>query len=266
MVDLATIRSPLFVPANRPERFAKAAASGADAVILDLEDAVAQKDKTQARAALDTAFTELPVIVRVNAAGTPWHEDDIAAVRALPVTAVMLPKSEDPETIASLAARLEGRPLLALIESARGLANVRAIAAARGVTRLVFGSIDYCADLGCAHLREALLPVRLELAMAARLAGIAAPIDGVTADLSDAAITHADAAHARDLGMTGKLCIHPRQVAVVRAAFAPSEAEIDWARRVLVSGDGAVAVGGAMVDEPVRIRARAIIAAMEDQT
>ena len=96
--------------------------------------------------------------------------------------------------------------------------------------------------------------------MIAPLAGIAAPIDGVTVQLDDLSVSHDDAAHARALGMTGKLCIHPRQIAEVRRAFAPTEAEIDWARRVLASGDGAVSVDGAMVDEPVRIRARAILA------
>ena len=263
MVDPSLIRTPLFVPANRPERFVKAASSGTDAVILDLEDAVAQEDKAAARAALETSFTDLPVIVRVNAAGTAWHDADIEAVRALRCAAVLLPKSETPEALASLVSRLDGLPLMALIESARGLANARAIAAVAGVTRLVFGSIDYCADLSCAHLREVLLPVRTELVLASRLAGIAAPVDGVTANLSDPDITRADAAHARELGFTGKLCIHPRQIDPVRAAFAPSKAEIDWARRVLASGDGAVAVDGAMVDEPVRIRAGAILAAVE---
>jgi citrate lyase subunit beta/citryl-CoA lyase len=259
MVTLETLRAPLFVPANRPERFAKAAASGACAVILDLEDAVALEAKETARAALTCAFTDLPVLVRINPAGTPWHEADLAAVAALPCAAVMLPKAEDPETVARVAERC-GLPILPLIESARGLAAVREIAAAPQVVRLAFGSIDFCADIRCAHLRETLRPVRLDLTIAARLAGIAAPIDGVTADLSDPAITEEDSRHARSLGMSGKLCIHPRQVAAVRAGFAPTAAEKDWARRVLASGDGAVAVDGAMVDEPVRIHARAILA------
>jgi len=152
-----------------------------------------------------------------------------------------------------------------LIESAKGLANARPLATLEGVVRLAFGSIDYCADLGCAHKREVLLPVRSELVLASKLAGIAAPIDGVTANLTDPEVTFADAAHARDLGMTGKLCIHPKQVAEVRRAFAPSEAEQDWARRVLASGDGAVTVDGAMIDEPVRIRARALLAATSEK-
>lgn len=262
MVEIATIRAPLFVPANRPDRFAKAAASGADAVILDLEDAVPAGAKEAARAALATDFTDLPVIVRVNALGTPWHDADVAAVSALRVTAVILPKAEEAGHVASVAATL-GHQLVALVESARGLANARAIAAAEGVRRLAFGSVDFCADLGCAHLQDLLLPARSELVLASRLAGIDAPLDGVTVQLDDLALVRKEAAHARDLGMTGKLCIHPRQIAQVKRAFAPGEAEADWARRVLASGDGAVSVDGAMVDEPVRIRARAILARLE---
>ncbi|MCF8480957.1 MAG: CoA ester lyase [Rhodospirillum sp.] len=262
MVDLGTIRAPLFVPAHRPDRFAKAARAGADAVILDLEDAVPREAKDTARAALSRDFTDLPVIVRINPPGTPWHASDLAAVRALSADAVMLPKSDDPAVVSSVHDILDRRvPILALIETAWGLARARDIAGLPGVARLAFGSVDFCADLGCAHLREVLLPARHALVLAARLAGIPAPIDGVTTALGDPAVTRDDAAHARDLGMTGKLCIHPKQVDEVKRAFAPSKADLDWARRVLASGDGAVAVDGAMVDEPVRLRARAILAA-----
>jgi citrate lyase subunit beta/citryl-CoA lyase len=171
----------------------------------------------------------------------------------------MLPKAEAPEQVAA-AGRAAGVPVLALIETAAGLARAREIAALPEVARLVFGSIDFCADLGCAHLREVLLPARMELVLAARLAGGPAPVDGVTAQLDDMALTRQDAAHARDLGMGAKLCIHPRQVAELRAAFAPSAEELSWARRVLEAGEGAVRVDGEMVDEPVRIRARALLA------
>jgi citrate lyase subunit beta / citryl-CoA lyase len=259
MVDL--IRAPLFVPANRPDRFAKAAASGADAVILDLEDAVPADAKDAARAALATQFTDLAVIVRINAAGTPPHGSDLSAVAVLRPAAVMLPKAEDPDGVTAICRLLDDIPVIALIETALGLSQARAIATVPGVTRLAFGSVDFCADLGMAHLREMLLPARAELVLASRLARIAAPIDGVTMRLDDPSETASDAAHARALGMTGKLCIHPGQVAPVKAAFAPHEAEVDWARRVLASGDGAVRVDGAMVDEPVRIRARMILAA-----
>ena len=259
---IAAIRAPIFVPASRPDRFAKAAACGADAVILDLEDAVGPADKEAAREALACDFTNLPVLVRVNAHGTAWHAADIAAVRPLAVAAVVLPKSENPEDVAGVVDALgASTPVIALIESARGLAEARRIAAVAGVVRLAFGSIDFCADLGCEHLQEVLLPARFELVLASRLAGIAAPIDGVTATLADLSVTQSDAAHARSLGMNGKLCIHPKQIEVVKSAFVPNEAEVQWAERVLAAGDGAVAVDGAMVDEPVRIRARTILSA-----
>ena len=256
---VALVRAPLFVPADRPERFAKAAASGADAVILDLEDAVAPAGKDAARKALDASFTDLPVLVRINAHGTRWHDRDVAAVAGLPVAAVVLPKAEDAETC-GIVAGATGKPVIALVESAAGLARARAIAAADGVARLAFGSIDFCADLGCEHLREVLLPARSELVLASRLAGLPGPLDGVTVQLDDPSFTRDDARHACAMGMTGKLCIHPAQVAEVRAAFAPTPAQVDWARRVLASGEGAASVDGAMVDEPVRIRARAILA------
>ncbi|MEM9635059.1 MAG: CoA ester lyase [Pseudomonadota bacterium] len=263
MVDL--IRAPLFVPATRPDRFAKAAASDADAIILDLEDAVSSQDKDTARASLNCDFTDKPVIVRINGIGTRWHSRDVAAIEKLSVSAIMLPKSETAHEISALYASLGGQtPIIALIETAKGIANARVIAELEGVVRLAFGSIDYCADLGCAHQRDVLLPVRSELVLASRLAGIAAPIDGVTAQLDDPEKLEQDTKHARSLGMTGKLCIHPKQVSQVRKTFAPSQEEISWARRVLGSGDGAVLVDGQMVDEPVRIRARSILASLTE--
>ena len=102
MVSPETLRTPLFVPADRPDRFEKAAASGADAVILDLEDAVAPGRKEAARASLRSDFTDLPVLVRINATGTPWHEDDLAALRGLNLSAVILPKAEDPTSVAAV--------------------------------------------------------------------------------------------------------------------------------------------------------------------
>jgi len=252
--------APLFVPGDRPERFAKAAQSGADAVILDLEDAVAPAAKAAAREAIVADFTDLPVIVRVNAPETPWHADDLAAVARLPFAAVMIPKSELGGALESVIERNLPLTVVALVESAKGLADARGVAALPGVARLVFGSIDFCADLGCAHTRQALLAARSELVLASRLGGKTAPVDGVTTSLEDAALIADDAAHSREMGFGGKLCIHPRQVEHVLPAFYPSEAEIEWAEKVLASGDGVARVDGAMVDEPVRIRARALIA------
>lgn len=252
-----TFVAPLFVPANRPERFAKAAASGADAIILDLEDAVAPSDKDGARAALSKGFTDLPVIVRINAAGTAWHDADLAAVARLGIAAVMLPKALDLGDIARVAAIL---PVLALIETVGGLAEARAIARSGQVARLAFGSVDYAADLGCDHVPEALAAARAEIVFASRLGGLPAPLDGVTTDLSDAAMAEADARGAMALGFGGKLAIHPRQIAAIQAGFRPTQREIEWARSVLASGEGAARVGQAMIDAPVRARARALLA------
>lgn len=256
MNDLA-FTAPLFVPADRPERFAKAAASGADAVILDLEDAVAPAAKPVARAALAADFTELPVIVRINATGTAWHEDDLAAVAALPVAGIMLPKAERIEDLARVAAI---KPVIALVETVAGMSAASDLARSGHAARLAFGSVDYAADLGCAHVREALAAARAEVVFASRLGSLLPALDGVTTDVSDPERAADDARHAALLGFGGKLVIHPRQVEPVRQAFAPTEAELDWARRVLASGDGVAVVDGTMVDEPVRIRARSILA------
>ena len=256
---VTTIRAPLFVPASRPDRFAKAAASGADAIILDLEDAVALADKASARANLDSTFTRLPVIVRINAVGTPWFEEDLEAVKSQGFAAVMLPKSESQDDIAQLSQHLPQMTIIPLIETAKGLGSVRAIACAPNVTRLAFGSVDFCSDLGCEHLAQVLLPARSEIVLASRIAEIAAPLDGVTVEINDPTVVGADAAHARAIGMTGKMCIHPRQVQQVKHAFLPSDSEVAWARRVLEVSDGAASVDGKMVDVPVALRAEALL-------
>ncbi|MFB9950553.1 HpcH/HpaI aldolase/citrate lyase family protein [Rhizobium puerariae] len=250
---------PLFVPGNRPERFTKAAASGADAIIVDLEDAVPADAKEAARASLDTDFTHLPVFLRINGEGTPWHSDDLRAAAALSFAGVIVPKAELGGDLAALAAT-SSTPLLALIETARGLAEARQIAALPGVERLIFGSVDFCADLGCAHTREALRYARSELVMSSRLAELSAPVDGVTTAIGEIELVMEDARHALELGFGGKLAIHPKQIAPILAGFSPEAWEVDWANRVLASGDGAARVDGAMVDEPVRMRARAILA------
>jgi citrate lyase subunit beta/citryl-CoA lyase len=181
----------------------------------------------------------------------------MAAIAGLPLAGVMLAKTES-------AADVELVPdfqVIALIETARGLAAARNIAATLGVARLAFGSIDFCADLGMSHTREALLMARSELVLASRLGGLHAPLDGVTTSVSDAVLIEDEARYALGLGFGGKLCIHPAQIAAVKRGFTPDEAQIEWARRVLaVRDEGAVKVDGAMVDAPVRARARAILA------
>lgn len=254
--------TPLFVPANRPERFTKAGASGADAVIIDLEDAVAPEHKSIARA--DLCATILPVgieiLVRINAVRTPWHVQDIKALAGLKISMVMLSKTESAADIAAVAAAT-GLPVIALIETAIGLAAARDIAREPATMRLAFGSIDFCTDIGASHTRAALLAARCELVLASRLANLPPPIDGITTALDDAALIQDDASYALNLGFGGKLCIHPRQISAVKAGFRPTDADVTWATKILASLDGgAVSLDGAMVDAPVRLRARQILA------
>ncbi len=268
-------RSYLFVPGDRPERFDKALASGADAVIVDLEDAVAPGTKEQARAALANWLSaEHPVVVRINAAGTRWFEDDLALCAHPGVAAVMLPKAERAEELEHVARACTVRGgrgivrsapvvLLPLIESAVGFANALALAQVARVERLGFGTIDFQLDLGMDGGDEELLWFRSQLVLASRLAQKLAPIDGVTTAIDDVAAIAQDVARARRIGLGAKLCIHPRQVPVVNRGFAPSAEQLAWAQRTVAaagSSDGAaVAVDGAMVDRPVLLRAQAIL-------
>jgi citrate lyase subunit beta / citryl-CoA lyase len=256
MNPVDTCIAPIFVPAHRPDLFAKAAASGADAIILDLEDGVPVDAKVAARLALKTNFTEKPVIVRINGVGTPWHTGDVAAVEALKPIAVMLPKTESAIDVVEIARRFS---VVGLIETARGIANTRALATSGAVRRLAFGSVDLAADLGCNHSREALAFARGEFVLASGLGRLPRPLDGVTTGFADAASAADDAHHARALGFGGKMVIHPKQVSVVLAAFQPSDEELAWAMRVVASGDGVVAIDNIMVDEPVRIKARSLL-------
>lgn len=250
--------APLFVPANRPERYHKAANSGADGVIIDLEDAVAPHEKDAARATLAAASIPVNSVVRINAAGTRWYADDVEAVTKLAV-GVMLPKAESAEQPEFLRAAIGDRPLIALIESAQGLANVRAIA--QHADRLAFGYIDFSADLGCSMERDALLTARAEIVLASKLAGILPPLEGVTPSFDDAALVEDDARYAAAMGFGGKLCIHPKQIPPALKGFRPSDTDIAWAQKIAASGDGAVSVDGMMVDAPVRLRAQRILAA-----
>ncbi|WP_235219086.1 HpcH/HpaI aldolase/citrate lyase family protein [Sphingobium sp. C100] len=255
--------APLFIPANRPGLFEKASKSGTEAIIIDLEDAVAPSAKEEARRRLvEVALPSVTRIVRVNAIGTPWHADDVAALSGLDIDAVMLPKCESAEDVAFLAGKL-GRAvqIIALIETAVGIVNAAAVAASPDVSRLAFGSIDFCADIGCATGWDSLLHARSAIVLASRLGSVAAPIDGVTLGLHDTVRAQQDARRAAQLGFSGKMCIHPSQVAAVQAGFAPRDEEVAWARRVVGSKDSGVAsIDGMMVDPPVIRRAEQILA------
>lgn len=269
-------RAALFVPATRADRIPKALASGADAVIVDLEDAVAPQDKDSARAALDVALAHQhrasaaaasagPALwVRVNA-GAPWSDQDLAlCARHAAVQAVVVPKAESARQMQAAFEACGRKPLVALIETAEGYARRDDVASHPAVKRLAFGSIDFQLDLGISGEGDALLVFRSGLVLASRLAELPAPLDGVTVEVANPGVVAADAARARALGFGGKLCIHPQQVEPVNAAFSPSPAEIDWAQRVVAaceaSAGAAVAVDGKMVDRPVLLRAQALLA------
>lgn len=260
---MQALHCPLFVPADRPERFAKAAAAGCDAVILDLEDAVSGARKAEARANIRAmADLGVPVAVRCNGVATAHFAADMESLRDCRFDALMLPKYERREN-AEAVWRLLGRevPIIALVESASGLLDAVHAQALAGVAQAAFGSLDFAADIRCEHSFQELLLARSMLVMASRAAGLPAPLDGVTADLHDAAAAEADARAARRLGFGGKLCVHPSQIAAVREAFRPSQADVEWAQRVLAAAEagGVSSIDGAMVDAPVLERARQIL-------
>ncbi|AKP57224.1 citrate lyase [Mycobacteroides abscessus subsp. abscessus] len=255
-------RSLLFVPGDRPERFAKAVDSGADAIVIDLEDAVAPDAKNVAREAAERWLREGGhAIVRINGSGTQWHADDVALAAACGCP-VMLPKACSASHVSEVVAELPpGTELIALIETAAGVLAAPEICATDGVVRVAFGSIDLAAELGInPEEHESMLYARSALVMAAAAAGQATPVDGVTTTLNDADLLLADAARAARLGFGGKLCIHPRQVPAINAQFSPSQDEVAWARRVSAAVDGgASVVDGRMVDKPVVERAARIL-------
>ncbi len=258
-VDMvASIVAPLFVPGDRPDRFAAADASGADAIVLDLEDAIPPSAKDIARSAIRTNFTRRPVLVRINAIGTQWHAADVQTVVQHSLAALVLAKAEPGPGLESLCNDLP-IPVIALIETARGLAGARVVAETAGVARLAFGPIDYSYDIGCAHSRAALHSARCELVLASRLGGLPPPIDGVTSHTQNEGIVEDDASHAKELGFGGKLAIHPRQIAGIYSGFIPSKADIKRAKAVLEIVEGVGIVDGTMVDEPVRMQARHVL-------
>jgi len=259
----------LFVPGNRPERFDKALDAGADAVILDLEDAVSPADKEAAREFTSRWLESRPhvldrVLVRINDDSTVWFAGDVELLRRAGVRLVMLPKVESARQIQELRAALAPPPLvIPLIETARGVNNVDEIAGATGVQRLAFGTLDYAVDLQLYGDDRGLTYPATKMAIASRCAGIATPVAGVTSAIDDDDALRDDVAFIRAHGFGAKLCIHPRQVAVVRDATLPTNSEVDWAKRVLAAADAAggsvVQVDGRMVDRPVLLKAQTIL-------
>jgi citrate lyase beta subunit len=263
----------LFVPADRPERFSKAVASGADIVLLDLEDAVAPGRKDAARRYVVEALAAgLQAWVRINSPRSDAGLRDVAALANVPAAGVMIAKTASAADVAAVrsslgdAAAARGplcdAALIALIESIDGLRNIDAIA--EGVEALAFGGYDLCAELGARPVPEVLAPLRSRVVLAARAAGIAA-IDTPFIALDDEAGLADDARRAVDFGFDGKLAIHPKHVAAIKKAFTPDPVEVDRARAILAAAHngGVAVVDGTMVDAPLVRAAERVIARAE---
>lgn len=276
---VARATTALFVPGSRPDRFARACAAGADCVLLDLEDAVAPQAKGDALAHVlrfldEKAPGRPPVLVRVNPAGSSWAAAEIEALAGLvsrrpyALAGLVVPKAESPRDLADLSAALRGTSgttllLVALVETARGVLAAAAIAKAPAVTRLAFGALDFALDVGAQPGSAVLSAARAAVVIGSAAAGKAPPWDSPSTAIDDLDEVRREALQAQQEGFGGKLCIHPAQLAPVRAAFGPQADEVDWARRVLAAGDkaagGVVRVDGRMVDRPLLERARVVL-------
>jgi len=244
-------RTALYVPASNPRALEKARGLDADIVILDLEDAVAAEDKVRARAAALAGardFVGREFVIRVNAADTPWHEDDIGAAIAAQPDAILLPKLTDGGQVRATRARTAGIPLWAMIETPRSVFNALQIADA-GVECLVLGVNDLISATGGRHRadRANMHAAMSATVLAARATGISA-LDGVHNALDDTAGFTRACAEARDFGFDGKSVIHPAQLAPAKAAFSPSLEEITYARRVLAAFAAAPGKGVVTLD------------------
>jgi len=263
----ASARSLLFVPGDREARLPKALASAADAVIVDLEDAVSPGDKPGARRSVAAFLGGLPaasVLLRINAIDTAWYAEDMALAGHAAVAGIVLPKAN---AAALTRARSDvAAPIWPLVETAQGLQDLPDMAHVPGVARLLLGTVDLALDLGidAAHPggRSMLDMARYHLVGASAAAGLAPPVDGVFTDLGDADGLTAAADHARACGFGGMMCIHPAQAATVNQAFAPSEELLDWARRVQQAAEGqngAFRFEGQMIDKPVLQKAARLL-------
>lgn len=265
--SLHTVRTALYVPGDRPDRFDKAVESGADVVILDLEDAVRPEHKVEARSNVTwwLRARELrpgAVQVRVNAVGTPWHDDDLAMLPA--DVDLRVPKVESAAELSAFA----GRQLHALVESALGVERAFEIASHDDVQTLGVGEADLRADTGVTS--EAGLDVlRVRIVVAARAAGLPAPMASVFADIADLEGLARSCAQARALGYWGRAAVHPSQLPVIDRAFEVTDDELAWATRVIdaveaAGGGVATLAGGAMVDDAMARRAREVRARVAD--
>lgn len=270
-------RTFLFMPGNNPGMLANAAVLGADAVIFDLEDAVARTEKDAARIlvrhALAAAHPGVPAAVRVNALDTPFWREDIAAAVAGGADIILLPKTDCPEGVEQAAsvmaaeeARLDRKPLalMALVESSLGVENAFAIARAhKRLAGILLGAEDLTAELGARRSArgDEIFYARSRVLMACKAAGVLA-VDTPYPFVTDMEGLAADAALAAGMGFDGKAVISPHHVHAVNSAFSPAPEQVRWAERVLAAarraeaeGKGAVSLDGMMIDAPVIKRA-----------
>jgi len=253
-------RSYLFAPGHNDRLLAKVFEAGADAVMLDLEDAVPPEHKHTARMRVAEVLQDHPAWVRVNAARTPWSEADLAMVGEQAL-GIRIPKTESAEDVAWVAERAPGKPIICAIESARGVLAAHEIASAPGVRHLAMGGVDMQRDLNAGNGNLHTLYVRSHLVVASRAAGIARPIDSVYPQLDDEAGLREQARFAHSLGFFGKSAIHPGQLPVLHEVFTPTEDDLAWAREVVAAfeaagGGGVRLPSGEFVDLPVAERAR----------
>ena len=280
----ALLRSMLFVPADRPAMVQKALASQADAVIVDLEDAVAVAHKPMARAQLAEALPDTrqrPVYIRVNGPTTPWCLADLTEVAALGVDGVLIPKVESPADVHAVEwalGQLEDHhhtalAVILILETGAGIARAAAImAAAQRARRVNFGAGDTAQDLTLEiGADEAEITTYRALVVAqSRAQGFFPPLDSVFADFRDLDGLRASCQRARRMGFAGKLCIHPQQIAIINEVFTPSDRAVEAAQRIVsafaeaeAQGTGAIEVDGKLVDAPIVEQARQLIALRE---
>jgi citrate lyase subunit beta/citryl-CoA lyase len=266
MASLHRARSYLFVPATDAHRVDKALASDAHAVVVDLEDAVATDRKDEARALVADRLRTPRAgggaqLVRINGIDTPHARADGAAIEGLALDGIVVPKAA-PQPLQAL--RPSGPPIVALVETAVGVRRAFEIATRPRVARLMLGNVDLAAELGATPgpAQRELLHARSVLVVDSIAAGLGGPIDGPCTAIGDDEALRAETVAAKALGFTAKACIHPGQLATVHDVFAPTDGELDWARRVVAAAEGsrgAVAVDGQMVDAPVVARARRML-------
>jgi len=245
-------RSVLYIPGSNARALDKARGLPADAIIFDLEDAVAPGEKAVARETLarhlsDGGYGRRALIVRINALDTPWGDDDLSAIMAVGPEAILLPKVGTAADVAAVAARLDAHPatrdtqIWAMMESPEGILNAAAIARAPRMAGFVIGTNDLAKDLG-SRSRAALHMALQQCLLAARAAGILC-VDGVYNAFRDEDGLAAECAEGRDFGFDGKTLIHPAQIAIANTVFAPSPEEIELARRQIAAFEAAVAAG-----------------------